>query len=176
MEFNRMKLHHMKNIILGLLIICSIKIQAQQDAQYTHYMFNTLAVNPGYAGSRDMLTVTALHRNQWLNFPGAPVTQTLTLHTPIFSKNIGVGLSLINDKIGPDRTQSAYGDFSYKIRIGEQSKLAFGLKGGINIRTNDLVTLKTDQENDPNLLSNSRSDLVPNFGFGLYYSQNKDSF
>ena len=85
---------------------------AQQDALYTHYMYNTLAVNPGYAGSRDALTLTALGRFQWVGFKGAPMTQTFTAHTPIRGKNIGLGLSMVNDKAGPVNNTSVYVDFA----------------------------------------------------------------
>src|ERR1039458_10269157 len=81
---------------------------AQQDAMYTHYMYNTLAINPAYAGSRDALTVTALDRYQWVGFSGAPMTQTLTMHAPIQDQHIGLGLSILNDKIGPTNNTSLF--------------------------------------------------------------------
>jgi len=136
---------------------------------FTHYMFNTLAVNPAYAGSRDALTITGLHRSQWVGFDGAPVTQTLTAHTPIFNGNTGLGLSVINDKIGPTNTTSFYADFSYTIKLTKKAKLSFGLKGGLNLMSNDLTTLELDDANDPSFNSYESSDLLPNFGFGLYY-------
>ena len=145
---------------------------AQQDAMFTHYSFNTLAVNSGYAGSRDALTVTGLHRSQWVSFPGAPATQTLTLHAPIMNEKIGLGLSILNDKIGPTKQTAFYGDFAYKIPVGN-GKLAFGLKAGLNMVSNDLNTLETDQTGDPNFQTNVKSQLLPNFGFGLYYSTPK---
>ena len=83
---------------LILLISCG-SIKAQQDPMYTHYMYNSLVINPGYAGSRDALTVTALHRSQWVNYKGAPVVQTLTMHSPLKNEHIGLGLSVSNDKI-----------------------------------------------------------------------------
>jgi type IX secretion system PorP/SprF family membrane protein len=79
---------------------------AQQEAMFTHYMFNTLEVNPAYAGSRDALTITGIHRSQWVGFDGAPVTQTITAHSPIYREELGVGFSLINDRIGPTNTTS----------------------------------------------------------------------
>ncbi len=160
----------MRRIILILVIILSsILVQGQQDAMFTHYAFNTLAINPAYAGTRNALTVTALHRSQWVGFPGAPLTQTLTMHTPIFTDNTGLGLSLINDKIGPTNTTSFYADFSYKIKINDKSWLSFGLKGGVNLRKIDLTDLRTTESYDPSLLSDVRSELLPNFGFGIYY-------
>ncbi len=160
----------MKRFFLIISIfLSSYFAQGQQAAMYTHYAFNTLAINPAYAGTRDALTITALHRSQWVGFPGAPTTQTLTLHTPIFTDNTGLGLSLVNDKIGPTRTTSFYVDFSYRIRVTGTSWLSFGLKGGINLRKIDLTTLSTETAYDPALLSDIKSEVLPNFGFGLYY-------
>ncbi len=160
----------MKKIILVIgILFSSILIKGQQEAMFTHYAFNTLAINPAYAGTRDALTVTALHRSQWVGFPGAPLTQTLTLHTPVFTENIGLGLSLLNDKIGPTNTTSFYVDFSYRIRLSGSSWLSFGLKGGMNLRKLDLTDLTTGTAGDPTLLSDIKSEFLPNFGFGVYY-------
>jgi type IX secretion system PorP/SprF family membrane protein len=132
-------------------------------------MFNTLAINPAYAGSRDALTVTALHRSQWVGFDGAPITQTLTLHSPLLNDQLGLGLSVLNDKVGPVNTTAFYADFAYKIRINEKAKLSFGLKGGINLMQGELNALKLDESDDNAFANNVESDLLPNFGFGIYY-------
>lgn len=161
----------MKKVVLIVLVLMSaFQLKAQQEAMFTHYSFNTLAVNPGYAGSRDALTVTGLHRSQWVSFPGAPITQTLTLHTPVFNDKIGLGLSFVNDKIGPTKSAGVFVDFAYKIKAGDKGKLAFGLKGGLNVRGDELKTLSTIDDNDPNFQNNVQSQLLPNFGFGIYYS------
>ncbi|MFT5823294.1 MAG: type IX secretion system PorP/SprF family membrane protein [Crocinitomix sp.] len=165
----------MKKLFLIILTILSIsqaeQLSAQQDAMFTHYSFNTLAVNSGYAGSRDALTVTGLHRSQWMNFPGAPTTQTLTIHAPVANEKLGLGLSLLNDRIGPTRLTSFNIDFAYKIRVGEKGKLAFGLKGGLNMRSSRLASEVTTLEEDDNAFQNDiQTNLLPNFGFGLYYS------
>ncbi len=164
----------MKKIIIFLVIILSVlSLNAQQDAMFTHYMFNTLSVNPAYAGSRDVLTVTALHRSQWVNFDGAPVSQTITAHTPIPGKNSGLGISIINDKIGPVNTTSINVDFSYRIKVTNKAGLAFGLKGGLNMMNNNLTDLTLDETNDPTFISDVNSKLLPNFGFGMYYFTDK---
>src|SRR4029078_6878772 len=100
-----------KIITVLILSLGSLSISAQQAPMYTHYMYNTLSVNPGYAGSRDALTVTALHRSQWVDFKGAPVTQTLTMHSPVKNEHIGIGLSVVNDKIGPVHNTALFADF-----------------------------------------------------------------
>jgi type IX secretion system PorP/SprF family membrane protein len=157
-----------KHILTFLLLFVCINIYAQQDAMFTHYAFNTLAVNPGYAGSRDVLTITGLHRNQWVGIKGAPTSNTLTLHSPI-SKNAGLGLSVITDKIGPVKTNSVYADFAYRIKTSEKGRLSFGLKGGLNMMQANLTSLSLDQQDDIAFSSNLQSKVLPNFGFGLYY-------
>lgn len=145
---------------------------SQQDAMFTHYAFNTLAANPAYAGSRDVITVTGLHRSQWVGFDGAPTTQTLTLHSPAFTEAVGLGLSIVNDKIGPVQMTSLYGDLSYRIKLTNKTKLAFGLKGGGNLMQGDIATLKTDQAGD-GAFQNISSKFLPNFGAGIYLSNEK---
>ena len=161
-----------KILIVGLAIISAFGAFAQQEAMFTHYSFNTLAVNSCYAGSRDALTITGLHRSQWLGFDGAPTTQTLTAHAPIANERIGLGLSILNDKIGPTKQTAFYADFAYKIPI-KKGKLAFGLKGGLNMVSNSLAGLKTTDGNDANFQESTQSKLLPNVGFGLYYSTQK---
>lgn len=160
-------------IFIFLIINCGHFINAQQDPMFTHYAFNTLAINPAYAGSRDALTITGLHRSQWVSFDGAPTTQTLTAHSPIIKENIGIGLSLLNDKIGPTNTSSLYLDFSYKIKINQRAKLSFGLKGGLNLQKTDLTSLNIKEINDPLFIEDIKSEILPNFGFGLYYYTDK---
>ncbi len=167
----------MKNVkkisTLFALAIISFTTYAQQDAMFTHYMYNTLAVNPGYAGSRDALTVTALNRSQWTGFKGAPTTQTLTLHTPLKSDKIGIGFSVVNDQIGPLKNTSAYIDFAYMIKLNAKSKLSFGLKGGFNYMQLNLNSIALDDQTDVSFQTNTTSKFLPNFGFGIYYSRQK---
>jgi type IX secretion system PorP/SprF family membrane protein len=162
-----------KLFIVIQICIGVISANAQQDPMFTHYAYNTLAINPAYAGTRDALTITGLHRSQWVDFDGAPITQTITGHTPIFNNKVGIGLSFMNDNIGPTNTSSFYIDFSYKIKINDRAKLAFGLKSGLNFKKTDLTKLKTKELNDPLFLEDIKSDLLPNFGFGLYYYTDK---
>lgn len=163
-----------KTIYILMLVFLPIFGLAQQEAMFTHYMFNTLEVNPAYAGSRDALTITGIHRSQWVGFDGAPVTQTITAHSPIYREELGVGFSLINDRIGPTNTTSIYGDVAYRMNVSENGKLAFGLKAGLNIMQSGLSSLKlTDDKTDQSFVSDIQSKALPNFGFGLYYSTPK---
>jgi type IX secretion system PorP/SprF family membrane protein len=153
----------------------TLGLWAQQQTMFTHYAFNTLAVNPAYAGSRDALTITGLHRSQWVGFDGAPVTQTLTLHAPVFANKVGAGLSIINDKIGPLNTTSLYGDASYIIPLNslKTSKLSFGVKAGINLMEARLNDVSTTKDNDDSFTKGIRNQVLPNFGLGAYYTQPK---
>jgi type IX secretion system PorP/SprF family membrane protein len=158
-----------KIIITSAIIAFCFAANAQQDPMFTHYMYNTLAVNPAYAGSRDALTVTALHRSQWVAFDGAPQTQTMTFHTPFFKNKMGVGLSVVNDKIGPSKTTGLYADLAYRIKLSKKAKLAFGIKAGVNRWNTSLSSLKLDNQNDVSFQGNNQSQWLPNFGGGVYY-------
>lgn len=167
----------MKNIktqiILLFLLLNGLISFAQQDPMYSQYMFNTLAVNPGYAGSRDALNMTALARKQWLGIDGAPSTQTFFAHTPLRAKGTAVGFSFVNDKIGPLNQSMMFADYSYTIMVTEKSKLSFGLKAGVNILKANLLNVNLDEQGDQSFSNNIRYKPMPNFGFGLYYHADK---
>lgn len=162
-----------KIVFVLVLTTWSFGSHAQQLPMYTHYMYNTLVVNPAYAGSRDALTITALHRSQWVGFKDAPVTQTLTMHAPLRNEHIGLGLSVSNDKIGPTNNTSALIDFAYIMQLTAKARLAFGLSGGINVFQADLSTLLLEQQNDPVFRNDINNKVTPNFGFGAYYSRER---
>src|SRR5690349_19654508 len=115
---------------------------------FTHYMYNTLWLNPAYAGTRDLVTATAIHRSQWVDFDGAPMDQSFTLHGPVLMHKGGIGLSFINDQLGPTKSTWVGGDFAYHVKINSKSKLSVGVKGMVNIYRNNLSALKLDQQND----------------------------
>ncbi len=141
---------------------------SQQDAQYTQYMYNTISVNPAYAGSRGVLSIAALHRSQWVGLDGAPTTQTLNFHTPV-SDHVGLGLSVVNDEIGNGTNQDTYIDaaFSYTVNTSEEGKLSFGLKAGGHLFNVDFTKLRNygAETNLPNI----DNKFSPNFGAGIYY-------
>jgi type IX secretion system PorP/SprF family membrane protein len=157
-----------KIIILFFTIVGFETVIAQQDAQYTQYMYNTLVVNPAYAGSRGVFSIGALHRSQWVGLDGAPTTQTLNFHTPV-SKRVGMGLSIINDEIGNGTIQDNYFDaaFSYTIPTSDEGKLSFGLKAGGHFLNIDFSKLRNygAESNLPNI----DNKFAPNFGAGVYY-------
>ncbi|MGR7814097.1 PorP/SprF family type IX secretion system membrane protein [Lacinutrix undariae] len=146
---------------------------AQQLPQFTQYMYNTISINPAYAGSRETLSIVGLHRSQWVGLEGGPTTQTLSVHTPLRNEKIGLGLSFIKDELGYENFNYLYGDFSYTINLTEKTKLAFGMKAGFTHYNID-QSLLTDPSiiNDPyfNDVSNRWS---PNIGAGFYLHSNK---
>nr|WP_321453298.1 type IX secretion system membrane protein PorP/SprF [uncultured Carboxylicivirga sp.] len=162
---------HIKPIITFLLIVLPLReLKAQQDPLYTQYMFNTLAFNPAYAGSRGMASFMALSRHQWVGFEGAPTTQTITGHLPL--NNVGIGLSIIHDKLTPVNQTGVYFDYAYRIKTSEHSHLSFGLKGGFNYYQLDIAQLLLASPNDPSLNVGATNKYLPNFGFGLYWYSN----
>lgn len=158
-------------LLFGLFVLATSN--AQQMSLYTHYMYNTLAVNPAYAGSREALTLTALGRFQWVGFNGAPNTQTFTAHTPIASKNIGLGLSVLNDKIGPTNSTGVFVDFAYRMKVSENARLSFGLKGGFNSFSARMNELNLQDPNDASFAQNLRGKMMPNLGAGIYFQSDR---
>jgi len=158
-----------KILSIAILLMSVSTAFAQQLPQFTQYMFNTISINPAYAGSRETFSAVGLHRSQWVGLEGGPETQTLSVHTPLRNDKIGIGLSFINDKLGYENFSYIYGDFSYTIQTGVNSKLAFGIKGGFTHYYLDEELLNDPSVvNDPffNDVSNRWS---PNIGAGLYW-------
>lgn len=141
---------------------------AQQDPQFTQYMFNLLAINPAYAGSADQVSLKALSRHQWVGFDGAPVTQTLTAHAPVWHESLGVGGTIMRDSHGPVTQYTFMADVAYRIHMGN-SKLAFGLKGGLNLFQGSFAELNPLQAGDQVFQQNIQQKLDPQFGFGMMW-------
>jgi type IX secretion system PorP/SprF family membrane protein len=157
---------------LGILLLLVNTIYAQQEAQYSQYMYNTISVNPAYAGSRNVLSVLALHRSQWIGLEGAPTTSTFSINTPIPETNLGLGISAISDRIGPTEQTTVSGDISYTIRLSEKTNLSFGAKGTASFFSFDQYRVTPFQANDPKWKSLS-SNMSPNFGVGMYLHSDK---
>ncbi|MFX0557343.1 type IX secretion system membrane protein PorP/SprF [Maribacter sp. CXY002] len=156
-----------KKLLLLSILFIGTTLAAQQLPQFTQYMYNTISVNPAYAGSRETLNVTLLHRNQWAGLEGNPRTNTLSVHTPLRNEKIGLGISYINDKLGFESTNYIYGDFSYTVPFNKRVKMSFGLKGGF---TN--YNLNNPDSNDPFFNSNF-NNWKPNFGAGIFIGSNR---
>ena len=160
-----------KILIFALMLTCYSGF-AQQDAQYTQYMYNTININPAYAGSRGVMSVFGLHRTQWVGLDGAPTTNTFSLNTPISNSNLGVGFSLVNDRIGPTSDNTISADISYTIPMNEVYKLSLGVKASGNIFNLDTDKLDPSNPIDPNL-QNFNNEFSPNFGAGVYLHSDK---
>lgn len=145
---------------------------AQQDAQFTQYMYNTININPAYAGSRGALSIFALHRTQWVGLDGAPVTNAVSVNTPFNGTNLGLGVSLVNDRIGPTDENTFSADLSYTIHTSETFKLSFGIKATANLFDLDVSKLDPVNSSDPTL-QNMKSKFSPNIGAGVYLHSDK---
>ena len=143
----------------------------QQDAQYTQYMYNTVSVNPAYAGSRGNLSVAALYRSQWTGLDGAPKTQSINAHSPIGYRGVGLGVNIFNEQIGPTSETNFEADFSYTVYTSREGRLSFGANVSGNLLDINFSQLNQDisQGMDPTLQEDIHNRFSPNFGAGIYY-------
>ena len=156
--------------LTGLLILIVLfatqDIHAQQDPQYTQYMYNMNVVNPAYAGSKESLSLTALYRKQWSGLDGAPETYTFSAHSPIGEK-VGLGLSAIKDELGPIKETNVYVDFSYTLQMSSTLQLALGIKAGATFHDVGLTDLELQDPGDP-FFSENINNTYPNVGAGAF--------
>jgi len=167
-----MKIQQLKwTILLVLLSFKAMDAFAQQDPHFTQYFDNTLFVNPAYAGSRGMLNITGMHREQWVGFEGRPRSTTFSIHSPLNYESVGLGMTMVADEAGPVKQTMFYADFSYTFKLSSDNrqKLAVGFKTGFNMIGFDPTGLNTTTPNDSKLGQNTRTKFNPNVGFGLYY-------
>lgn len=155
--------------VLGLVL--STPVQAQQEPQYTQYMYNTQVINPAYAGSRGSLSVLGLYRTQWVGLDGAPQTANFSLNSPVGLQGIGLGLGVLHDEIGPQTASQVTADISYTIQLNDNDlKLAFGIKAGMNMMDINGEKLNWYNPNDPtyNFIVRHKTKPVIGAGFFLY--------
>lgn len=157
----------MKTKIITILLFGTLSLYSQQDAQFTQYMYNTINVNPAYAGSRGVASLFALHRQQWVGLSGAPVTSAFSAHTPL-AHNTGVGVGIVKDAIGAQDQTKVAADFSYTIQVSESTKLSFGIKGTLDMLNIDFTKLNIQDASDPRLQNNIDKRVNPNIGAGAY--------
>jgi type IX secretion system PorP/SprF family membrane protein len=161
----------MKKLLTALLLLMTTSfLFAQQDALFSQYMFNKLAVNPGYAGSRELLSADMIYRHQWVNIEGAPKTVSFALHSPLNNPHIALGFNLSNDKIGPLSNTSAMATFAYRI-LFPKSKLSFGLQAGV--KSSDVLwskfNVKDAGESFIEMGNQVEKKVIPDANFGIYY-------
>lgn len=157
-----------KAIFICLSLCFTSIVSAQQDAQFTQFMFNKIVYNPGYAGSAEVPSLTAIHRSQWTGLEGAPTSQAFTFHTPFRQKRVGAGISINHDEIGP--TNSIFIALSYAYRIPlKKGTLGIGLQGAIRHYRVNWDQIKATHEGDALITDTENSKLLPNAGVGIYY-------
>jgi type IX secretion system PorP/SprF family membrane protein len=159
-------------IIIIISLFAGLQSFAQQDPQYTQYMYNTINVNPAYAGSRGMTSIFGHYRTQWVGLDGAPETATVSVNAPV-GKNVGLGFSVINDRIGPMDNSSFAADFSYTIPTSERWKLALGIKAKATLLNVDYNKLHIRRANDYMFQNNIQNEFSPNIGAGAYFYSDK---
>ena len=159
-------------ILIVFTTLLSTEVSGQQDPQYTHYMYNTLSVNPAYAGQRETLSVVGLHRSQWVGIDGAPRTQSLGIHSPLRNERIGLGLNIVNDALGPASETFLDANFSYTVQLNANDlKLSFGLKAGLHMLNTDW---SKGRFQNPDIVFNDNLNLIsPTVGAGLYMHTRK---
>lgn len=140
---------------------------AQQDPMYTQYMDNLLVVNPGYAGSQEVGSVLLVARSQWVSFDGAPATRSFAYNTSAENKKIGIGFSIMSDRIGPLKQTGIYFDYSYLLPVSEKFNLRMGLKGGVSFYRASLTELETISP-DPIFDNDIYENFLPNVGVGFF--------
>ncbi|WP_084708803.1 PorP/SprF family type IX secretion system membrane protein [Siansivirga zeaxanthinifaciens] len=159
-------------LIVFITLLSMHNVNAQQDPQYTQYMYNTMSVNPGYAGQREALSITGLFRTQWVGIDGAPRTQTLGVHSPLNNDNLGLGLSIVNDALGPANETYIDGNFSYSIYFNDATtKLSFGIKAGMHLLNTDWN--KGVYKDPDNVFKENISLFSPTIGAGFYLHSDK---
>ncbi len=154
----------------ALVLVTSFSLSmAQQYPVFSQYYFNELVINPAYAGNHVQLSLTAMYRNQWVNFPGAPKTFSITGHTAMAKNKVGVGLMVNHDEIGSYKNEHIYASYSYKIHFPEAT-LSMGLQAGINLLGADYSKLDLQNPGDA-AFYNILNEVKPNFGAGLFFTK-----
>ena len=165
----------MKKIVYSLFILLGLSASAQQEPQYTQYMYNPSVINPGYAGSLGYGSLFSLYRTQWIGLDGAPKTLNLNYHQPLENTNLGLGGSIMHDEIGPSTTTNLGLDISYTIPFENESRLAFGVRAGGQLLNIDYTKLNHYNPSDVSFRSNISNQFSPNIGVGLFY-YNENSY
>lgn len=167
-------------IIISFLSGLASVGKAQYDAMFTQYMFNEMFINPAYAGSKEAMSATLLNRQQWVSFPGRPVTTSFSLHGPIMGNKMGAGLSILNERIGPLNRNLVYGSYAYRLKLDDKNTLSMGLSGGMDNQVNKFSSLKISNDvigssTDPQF-AGTPSAIAANFGLGLFYTYKNNAY
>ncbi|AJA67461.1 hypothetical protein MODO_3766 [Myroides odoratimimus] len=165
---------NIKKIGISLFALgCFSQMQAQQDPQYTQYMYNANMINPAYAGSRGTLNVFGMYRTQWVGLDGAPKTANVSVSTPLGESGLGLGVNFTNDRLGAMDENNISVDLAYAIDLNADYKLAFGLKATANLLSVDYTKLNIHNPTDPVSQENLNNKFNPNIGAGVYLYSDK---
>lgn len=161
------KLHIPYQLVLVLIFVAFSKsTNAQQDPNFTQYMYNTMTINPAYAGTRDVWSTGMLYRSQWTGIDGAPMTGTFSTHSPLADSKMGLGLNIVHDAIGPAENTFMNVNYSYILQVSRFTKLSMGLSGGLHFENINFNRLNIFDPTDPNF-DNVRNRIFPQVGAGL---------
>jgi len=158
-----------KFLRITFCFVLASSLRAQQDPQYSLYQFNQMIINPAYAGSRDNLSAVAANRQQWVGFDGAPKTTCLSLHGPVLRKNLGLGLTLVNDIMGPRNVTSIYGNVAYLLKISSTAKLSFGLNAGYNRYQFNFAKIDWNVSEAPSQFFSNQTTGALDINGGVYF-------
>ncbi|GAL86862.1 membrane protein [Sporocytophaga myxococcoides] len=156
-------------VLIMMLLLKSAFAYAQNEPMYSQYIFNTLVINPAYAGSQGDLNATAVYRKQWMDIEGAPSSQTFSIHSPIKKRKIALGLLAVHDKIGVTGKTGLYGIYAYRISFNNNSKLSLGLQAGLVQMVSRFSKIQTKQANDPDMSADKSIYVAPGVGAGVYW-------
>ena len=161
-----------KAVLLAILFLSAAQVKAQYEPHFTQYMFNEMFINPAYAGARECISATGLYRKQWVGIDGAPVTETVSIHSPFFDNKMGIGLAVVNEKIGVTQNTGFNASYAYRMPLSK-GKLSLGLQIGAVNHYEELSKLTTVQSGDAQFANNTPKLLLPNAGFGAFYYTQK---
>lgn len=158
-----------QKLTILFVYLCGATLFAQQLPQYSQYMLNQMAINPAVAGKDDFAEVRSNNRHQWIGITDAPRTYMLTLHGPVKDKNMGVGMSIFTDIVGPTRRTGLNFSYAYHLKLNNQDRLSMGLSAGILQWGIDGNKITLREQDDTQLYQTYQNTIVPDFGAGIYY-------
>jgi len=161
-------LRHTQHILSVIGTLCGLAAMGQHTPLTSQYLFNGLLINPAYAGSRDALAVNLTHRQQWVGFDGAPVTQIVSVHAPVNKRKVGLGLLLFNDRIGVSNETGVFTNYAYRIKF-PKGRLALGIGAGFSMLRGNWQNVAIQDQGDLTFAEQTRSGIRPNFSTGAFY-------
>lgn len=164
-----------KTLTLAILLLFAVNSEgfSQQLPQFSQYMFNGLHINPAYAGYKNEGYVQATFRNQWVNFPGAPQTLSVSADLSANDGKMGFGISLLSDKIGPTESKIGLLTYAYRIRVKDKGFLGLGVSTGFSDYMLDPSLFRMNDQNDPLIPGGIVRKIAPNLNSGLFYNTDK---